>query len=342
MKKTNIIFAIPKPHQRVGGIDLAIEGITNSIADASVVENRESHSDIAACDAMHFHGLWQPNHFRLYRHCWKNKIPYLISPHGMLEPWAFNSRRWKKLPYFMLLEKRHLLRANTVVATSDMERESILKLCPTANVVVIPLGLDAEVQPNYQASRQTLGLRDDEKVLLYLSRIDRKKSLDLLVKSLTDLPDKNVRLQIVGAGDETYENEIRQFISDNVNSLPSIDWIGAVWGDERWKYLQAADAMVLPTQSENFGFVVLESLWVGTPVLTTHNTPWRDYQSNSGVHLCQSNLDSVRDSVRELLVEIPTTIQKRQQTAVFCRKQFHWNQLQSAYKNAYQKVLNQG
>ena len=49
-------------------------------------------------ELVHFHGLWQPNHLAAYRECKRRRLPYLISPHGMLEPWAYRSKLWKKWP----------------------------------------------------------------------------------------------------------------------------------------------------------------------------------------------------------------------------------------------------
>lgn len=337
---TNVLFAIPRAQQRRGGIDLAINGISDSITDQRTHVHRcEELEDIRHVDVTHFHGLWQPNHARVYRHCQKNNIPYVVSPHGMLEPWAFNHRRWKKLPYFWFRERRHLSRANAVVATSEMERESILRLVPNANVRVIPLGLDASAKPNYSASRKELGIASSKNVILYLSRIDRKKALDVLVEALVAFPEKDTLLLIVGDGDKAYEKQIQKFITKHQDDLPEVRWVGPVWGDDRWKYLQAADVLALPTKSENFGFVVLEALWVGTTVLTTIHTPWKDYARGCGVEICESNVDSVRSSLKVLAQAPSKSDEDRDRISMRCREQFHWERLQKQYNDAYQQAM---
>ena len=340
--KTNILFAIPRPHHRLGGIDLAIDGISSWMAKDADIKKREDHHEMGSFDMVHFHGLWQPNHIRLYRHCLKNRVPYVVSPHGMLEPWAFKNRRWKKLPYYWLLERQHLSRANAVIATSEMEKQNILSLIPTAHVKVVPLGLDSNLGPDYQASREQLGIRTDQKVLLYLSRIDRKKSLDVAVGALTDFNDPHVVLMIVGEGDRAYENEIRNHVIRHRQSLPEIRWIGPVWGVDRWQYLQAADAMVLPTKSENFGFAVLEALWVGTPVVTTTATPWKDYPPECGVYICDSDVGAVRAKLIDVCSTLPIDSAWREKISTQCKSRFHWNCLQPEYQTTYQQALKNG
>ena len=65
-------------------------------------------------------------------------------------------------------------------------------------------------------------------------------------------------------------------------------------GEAKWDFLRSADVLVLPTHSENFGIVVVESLTVGVPVLTTQGTPWADlekYQCGWWIELSDSNLE---------------------------------------------------
>jgi len=83
------------------------------------------------------------------------------------------------------------------------------------------------------------------------------------------------RLEIVGPEEQPgYSARCRAFIQANASRLPRIEWRGPVWGEERWPYLQGADLFCLPSHSENFGLAVLEAVQVGTPALTTTETPW--------------------------------------------------------------------
>jgi glycosyltransferase involved in cell wall biosynthesis len=111
---------------------------------------------------------------------------------------------------------------------------------------------------------------------------------------------------------------------------------------DRWQYFQAADAMVLPTKSENFGFAVLEALWVGTPVVTTTFTPWNDYPPNCGVHICDSNVGAVRAKLIEVCSKLPINPAWRDRISSHCKARYHWNRLQADYQTTYQQVLENG
>src|SRR5207248_11540510 len=81
-------------------------------------------------EVVHFHGLWQPAFPRLAAHCRRRRVPYVVSPHGMLEPWAWRHKWWKKWPYFFVVERRFLQNANRLVATSQIEAHTLKKFFP--------------------------------------------------------------------------------------------------------------------------------------------------------------------------------------------------------------------
>jgi glycosyltransferase involved in cell wall biosynthesis len=271
----NVHFFQPPPEQRAGGLEAAITGLRTALNRSGVTVDDASSAETGIAQ---FHGLWQPTHARLsheYRH---RKVPYVVSPHGMLEPWAWRHKRWKKWPYYYLIERKHLRGATVVLATCQAEAQRLEKLLPGVRIEAVPLGLTAAVQPNYEAARQALGWAADERVLLFLSRLHVKKGLDLLLRGLATVPlPAKTRLIIVGGGDARYVAEIHALASELKPRLPRIDWLGEIWGDARWPYFQGADLFCLPSHSENFGLAVLEACQVGTPVLTTNATPWGEW-----------------------------------------------------------------
>jgi glycosyltransferase involved in cell wall biosynthesis len=270
-------FHQPPPAQRAGGLEAAIIGLRTALEEAGHrVEMDPATPDGAA--VAHFHGLWQRPFPALARAYAAQKIPCVVSPHGMLEPWAWRHRWWKKLPYWHLVEKRWTRRAACVLATAEQEAARLRRFFPRTRLESLPLGLTGDARPGYAAARTRLGWGENELVLLYLSRIHEKKGLDLLLAALADLHGEipaGTRVEIIGPEEQpAYAARCRAFARDNAARLPRLEWRGAIWGDDRWPYLQGADLFCLPTHSENFALAVLESLQVGTPVLTTTETPW--------------------------------------------------------------------
>lgn len=273
------LFFSPPAHQSIGGLDAAIGSLRRALELHGIEVAGEMPARPENCTA-HFHGLWQRNFPALARACGRAGVPFVVSPHGMLEPWARRKKWWKKWPYFHFVEKRWISHAACVLATAEPEAARLRKIFPDNRVESLPLGLTGDRRPDYAAARARLGWNADETVLLFLSRIHEKKGLDLLLAALAELHGtmpRAARLVVVGPEEQPgYAARCRDFIARNSARLPRTDWLGPVWGDERWPYFQGADLFCLPTHSENFGLAVLESLQVGTPALTTTETPWAD------------------------------------------------------------------
>lgn len=271
-------FFEPPPAQKAGGLQAAIDSLRDALAALGHdVQINAGTPTRGSCDAVHFHGLWQPGFPALSRECTAAGIPFVVSPHGMLEPWARRKKWWKKWPYFQLVEKRWIRRAACLLATSEGEARRLREIFPVSRVECLPLGLTAAARPDYPRARESLGWANEETVLLFLSRIHEKKGLDLLLSALATSHGAwpgETRLVIVGPEEQPgYVARCRAFAAENASRLPRIDWRGAVWGAERWPFFQGADLFCLPTHSENFGLAVLEACQVGTPALTTTETP---------------------------------------------------------------------
>lgn len=336
-----IVFFVPPAEQRVGGLDAAIDGLRGAL-ERGGIEVRESLPDDLRDCVVHFHGLWQPAHARVAAECRARGIPYVVSPHGMLEPWAWRHKRWKKWPYFHLVEKRHLARAAALLATGDQEAGRLRESVPGQRVETLPLGMTGSARPDYAAARMQLGWTENERVLLFLSRIHVKKGLDLLLQALASFTNTAaVRLVVVGDGAPEYVGKLKRFAADSAGRLPQIDWIGPVWGDERWKYFQGADLFCLPTHSENFGLAVLEACQVGTPVLTTVETPWATSLAGGQGYICRPRVDEIQGELQRFLAEERWTPGTRAALAEWAWSHFHWDSLLERYVTFYRTLLTE-
>jgi glycosyltransferase involved in cell wall biosynthesis len=335
-----IVFAIPPAAQRVGGLDSAIQSLRRALTDLGLTIADELSPEPEPDTLVHFHGLWQPAHARLAKRCLAAGIPYVVSPHGMLEPWARRHKWWKKWLYFHLVEKGHLARARGLLATGEPEARRLQKLVPRRRIETLPLGLTSHVHPDYENARRKLDWEPDERVLLFLSRIHVKKGLDLLLAALATMPlPKKTRLIIVGDGEPAYLHSLRRFVSENAATLPPMEWIGAIWGEVRWPYFQGADLFCLPTHSENFGLAVLEACQVGTPALTTNETPWVDQLSSGRGFIGEPNVASVRRLLTEFFQQPRRDAKQRSDLADWAHANYDWKNLGPQYAAFYESVL---
>ena len=337
----NIRFFEPPPAQKIGGLDAAISSLGAALRQLghSVSVNAGQPLDSPEM-AVHFHGLWQRNFPVLARECRRRGIPYVVSPHGMLEPWARRQKWWKKWPYFHFIEKRWIARAACVLATAKPEADRLAQFFPHSRIESLPLGLTADTRPDHAAARAKLGWNTDETVLLFLSRIHEKKGLDLLLAALAELHGTlpaPARLVIVGPEEQPgYAARCRDFIVQNAQRLPRTDWLGPVWGDDRWPYFQGADLFCLPTHSENFGLAVLEACQVGTPALTTTETPWADTLGDGRGFIARPETADIRMQLARFISQPRRTEADRAALVDWAWENFDWAKLAPRYAALYE------
>lgn len=338
-------FAEPPPSEARGGIAVAMEmvEVVLDCTEHSVIRNA-SVNDLKMAPSprvVHFHGLWQPVHSWMSHWCRANDVRYVISPHGMLEPWAWRHKHWKKWPYYQCLERFHLNEADLVVAKSPLEAEHLTEFVSEESIRVLPLAITEDVGPGYESARSQREWSTGEQVLVYLSRLTEKKGLHLLLKSLAALsPDETegLRLVVVGDGPADYRNRLRRIQDRYAEDLPPIDWEGGVWGDEKWTYLQGADLFCLPTYSENFGVVVLEACQVGTPVLTTTGTPWGFLDDWDSGLIAEPETAALQAAIREYRTSFYWSAADRRRLASRTRDRFSLSLVGTRYVNLYRQV----
>lgn len=335
-----IHFFEPPAPLRIGGLDAAIQGIRGALIRHGVAVDGEPPSGPGR-HIVHFHGLWQPAHSRLSHQFRIRRIPYLVSPHGMLEPWAWRHKWWKKWPYLQLVEKRHLGAAATLLATGEMEAGRLRKFARNGQRIDhLPLGLTGDAQPDYTRARQQLGWAPEEQVLLFLSRLHVKKGPDILLRALASMKFPAVtRLVMVGDGDAHFVSALKRFAAGHADTLPRIDWVGAVWGEARWKYFQAADLFCLPTHSENFGLAVLEACQVGTPVLTTRDTPWASALPPEDSYIAEPQVERIRAALTHFFASPRQTPPRRAALAEWTHHRYHWDHLIARYAALYDSLI---
>lgn len=341
----HVFFAEPPAEAAKGGVDLAMETIELYLDRIGGALTRNATiEDVKTASApriVHFHGLWQLAHSWMSRWCRAKGVPYVVSPHGMLEPWAWRHKRWKKWPYYQLLEQFHLGGADRVLATSPLEAEHLTEFVAEESIRVLPLAITEEVEPDYESARSRRDWAPDEQVLVYLSRLTEKKGMHLLLESLAALPadeTEGLRLVVVGDGPTGYRDRLRRFEDDHAEALPPIDWEGAVWGGEKWTYLQGADLFCLPTHSENFGLVVLEACQVGTPVLTTTGTPWGFLEDWESGLIAEPETGALRVALREYRTSFNWSAADRRRLASRIRDRFALSSVGPRYGDLYRQV----
>jgi glycosyltransferase involved in cell wall biosynthesis len=243
---------------------------------------------------VHLHGVWSPFLSAFARTARLNRIPYIVAPHGMLEPWPLMVRRHRKSFALKTYQGRILREAAAIHATSEGEAENLKRLGLTqVPIFVIPNAIDAPTARGVERKRHA-----GRNVLLFLSRIHPKKGLDLLLQAWSHLNPANWELLIVGHGDPSYIEALKRMCSNG--KIANVEFHSHVDGDAREAVFARATAFVLPTFSENFGNVVGEAMIRRLPVITTTGTPWSVVAERNLGWYVEPNVASLQEALTKL------------------------------------------
>ncbi len=217
-------------------------------------------------DILHSHGLWQMPNVYPGRVSAASGVPLVVSPHGMLSPWAMQRGSRLKRLFWPLLQLPSFAAAACFHATSLSEYEDIRRAGFRQPVALVPIGIDVpELPPRRPASPRTL---------LFLGRIHPKKGLDMLLPAWQRVEARfpQWRLLVVGPDEGGYLAVVQRLAA--TLQLQRVEFRSALYGPQKWEAYRQADLFVLPTYSENFGLAIAEALAAGTPAIVTRGAPW--------------------------------------------------------------------
>lgn len=171
------------------------------------------------------------------------------------------------------VERHIVMQADRIIAPSPQERQQAIKLyaAPSARVDVVPAGVDLDLfsPGDREIARLRLGLSLEEKVLLFVGRLEPLKGLDTLVGALPDLAETMPVRLVVAGGDAQTERERQRLeaMARDLGVAERVTFAGSVPHDELPDYYRAADVVVAPSFYESFGMVAVEAMACGVPVV---------------------------------------------------------------------------
>ena len=254
---------------------------------------------------IHDNGLWLGTNHAAANAARVSGTPLVISPRGMLTPWALKFRAWKKKLAWWLYQQRDLQTARVLHATSQDEADGFRALGLNQPIAIIPNG----VAVLEEKQKSEIGNRKSEiRTALFLSRIHPKKGLLDLVHAWAKIRcqcsevsgQTNWRVVVAGGDDAGHLREIKTEIR-KLNLETSFEFIGEIQDDKKWEVYRSSDLFVLPTKSENFGIVIAEALAAGVPVITTRGAPWAELDSHRCGWWTNIGVDPLVAALREAL-----------------------------------------
>jgi glycosyltransferase involved in cell wall biosynthesis len=285
-------------------------------------------------DAIHIHAWWNLVSVLSCLIAVIRRVPVVVSARGTLSPYSFqNKNRAIKSLIHNLLSKPVLKRCH-IHATSQRENEAVNSIISPKNSAIIPNFVKL---PVYHPSVQNTTIASIK--LLFFSRIEEKKGLDILINALP-LVKAAFHLTIAGSGNEAYVDSLKQLAADKSIS-DKITWAGFIQ-ENKFELLQKHDLFVLPSYDENFGNAVIESLGVGTPVLISREVGLAGYVNKNKLGwLCETSAISVAGMI-DHIVSRPRELERiRQQAPDVIYTDFNAGSIVEKYIGLYTKISTQ-
>ena len=193
-----------------------------------------------------------------------------------MEIYRINYDKWKKLKkriIWQLYAKKDTQNASCIIATSEQEANAVRSRGITAPIAIIPNGIEITNFPT-----KIVHTHREKKIVLFLSRVNPIKGLELLIEAWSKLPDNlcmNWELHIAGNSDpKEYVHKLKEQISQ-LGLEDKVKLLGPITGEAKMQKYMNSDLFVLPTFNENFGNVIAEAMMCECPAITTRNAPWK-------------------------------------------------------------------
>lgn len=248
---------------------------------------------------IHIHGVWSGPQLLSGQIAAELNIPFILSSHGMLEPWLWTQQglsiKLKKYLYWSLFASRCFKHAKVIHAITPLERDHLHKLFPKNRIEIIPNAIHLEKTKVLDSSI----VPPREKTILFMGRIEPKKGVHLLIQAFAESRiSKDWRLVILGPSWSSDYMKYLLRIIDEGSLQGRIIFKGATFGEEKRKWMQKSWILVAPSYSEAMGLVNLESAVNKLPSITTYETGLFNWEEGGGL-LISPNIEGVKRALEE-------------------------------------------
>ena len=293
-------------------------------------------------DIIQNNSLWMmPNVYpswvvrRLRRKNMNTGLKLVTAPRGTLASWSLAKGKWKKRVFGALFQYSALRYTDMWHATCEKEYEEIREAGYRQPVAIVPIGMDV---PEFLVSGSGAGKR--MKKVAFFGRLHKVKRVDRLLWAWKRVARDGWELVIAGPDCGMLE-ELKGIVAEL--RLPRVSFEGEINGHAKYEFLANADIYVLPSDTENFGVTVAESLACGTPVIASRGTPWQGLEREKCGCWVPIGVEPLAVALEELM-----SMNDEERAAMgtrgreWIRRDFSWKGIGAKMKAAYEWLLGQG
>lgn len=298
---------------------------------------------VAEYDLVHTNAIFSYPVLPAYWACQWHQVPYFVTPHGMLEPWALSYKARKKHFYYSLFEKPALERANAIQMLASSEAERVKALNLKAPTVIVPNGIhrqDFEPLPSPDLFYQKFSHTRNKTLIIFLGRIDPKKGLDLLASAFAKVNARFPQTHLIVAGPDNigFLPTAQSYFAE-AGCLEAVTFTGMLTGSLKYSALAAASLYVAPSYSEGFSVSVLEGMASGLPCVITTGCNFPEAAAAQAAHV----VDIDADEIALALIQCLSNPQQAEEMGQCARKlifeHYTWERIAAKMIEVYTAIL---
>jgi len=291
-------------------------------------------------DVIHLHTYRAYQNNVIWHYAKKNKVPYVIQAHGSLLTF-FVKPRLKKL-YDLVWGYRILKDAVKVIAITKTEAEQYKKMgVDEDKIEIVPNGIDPSQYKNLPKRgrfRKKYGIKDEEKIILYVGRLNESKGIDLLIEAFASLTDEfpNIKLVLIGP-DNGYQLKLEKMAID-LKIMDKVIFTGFISQTDKIAAFVDADVFVTPSFS-GFPVTFLEGCACGVPIITTNRGDKLDWVHNKVGFVVEYDKDQLRNAIIKVLGDEGLRKTFGEEGRRLVMEEFGWNEIVRKVERLYESLM---
>jgi glycosyltransferase involved in cell wall biosynthesis len=281
----------------------------------------------------HNHSLWMMPNVYPGNIASKYDIPYVVSPRGCFTRYAMSIGPKIKKLFWLTIQNPSLKSTTMFHATAFSEYEDIRRLGFKQPIAIIPNGIDIPIH-------QRMDKNNSFRNLLFLGRLHPNKGIEILLKAWYAVQNNylNWRLLIVGPDENGHLEYLKSII--NELKIQRVDFLGPIYGEQKWELYNSSDLFILPSHSENFGMTIAEALASGIPAIVFKGAPWERLIEKKAGWWIDNDLNVLIECLKNVLNYTPEELRFFGNNGkLWMENDFTWDIIAEKMKKSYEWLL---
>lgn len=294
----------------------------------------------SSIDLVHFHLIWFYDKNIIASALKKAGIPFIITTHGTyITPHAYTGKR---LVAKWLYEVKYLNMAKEIHAITPEEAVGLKKYGYKGKTFIVPNGIDIDELPIERNSSffSTKPYKDKIK-FLWIGVLRADKNLPSLIKAVSLLSDsikKEVIFILIGPDYKNNAKKYQKLIND-LGCSDNFDYIGPLYGKEKFDAIESSDIFILPSFSEGFSLALLDAMACGKPCIVTDSCGVKSYEDRNFFISCPSTDYGIKNAIEEMIYQKDRWMQMGENAKRLIKVELNWNVIAKKMIENYERII---